>query len=32
VIVVWSARQKPTGSTVVADEDFFSAAVTALDR
>ncbi|HEY1213500.1 MAG TPA: serine hydrolase, partial [Bryobacteraceae bacterium] len=32
VIVVWSARQKPTGSTVVADEDFFSATVTALDR
>jgi CubicO group peptidase (beta-lactamase class C family) len=32
VIVVWSARQKPTGSTIVADEDFFSAAVTALDR
>ena len=32
VIVVWSARQRPTGSTVVADEDFFSATVTALDR
>ena len=32
VIVVWSARPKPTGSTVVADEDFFGAAVSALDR
>jgi CubicO group peptidase (beta-lactamase class C family) len=32
VIVVWSARQKPTGSTIIADEDFFSAAVAALER
>jgi CubicO group peptidase (beta-lactamase class C family) len=32
VIVIWSARPKPTGSTGVADEDFFGAAVSALDR
>jgi CubicO group peptidase (beta-lactamase class C family) len=32
VIVVWSARPKPTGSTVVADEDFFAATATALER
>lgn len=32
VIVVWSARPKPTGSTMIADEDFFSATVGALDR
>lgn len=30
VIVVWSARPKPTGSDVVDDEDFFSAVVRSL--
>jgi CubicO group peptidase (beta-lactamase class C family) len=30
VIVVWSARPKPTGSTVIADEAFFGAVVKAL--
>jgi CubicO group peptidase (beta-lactamase class C family) len=32
VIVVLSARPKPTGSTFVSDEDFFAAIVPALDR
>jgi CubicO group peptidase (beta-lactamase class C family) len=32
VIVVWSARPKPTGSGVFDDQDFFAAVVTALDR
>jgi hypothetical protein len=32
VIVVWSARPKPTGSGVFNDQDFFAAVVTALDR
>jgi hypothetical protein len=32
VIVVWSARPKPTGSTVIIDEDFFGAVVAALDK
>jgi CubicO group peptidase (beta-lactamase class C family) len=30
VIVVWSARPKPTGSTVISDDDFFAAVVAAL--
>ena len=30
VIVVWSARPKPTGSTVLRDDDFFAAVVAAL--
>ncbi len=30
VIAVWSARPKPTGSTVISDDDFFAAVVTAL--
>jgi CubicO group peptidase (beta-lactamase class C family) len=30
VIVVWSARPKPTGTDVVDDEDFFAAVVSAL--
>ncbi len=30
VVVVWSARPKPTGSDVVDDEDFFAAVVRAL--
>jgi hypothetical protein len=30
VIVVWSARPKPTGSTVIADEAFFRAVVETL--
>ena len=32
VIVVWSALAKPTGSAVISDEDFFAAAVAALER
>jgi CubicO group peptidase (beta-lactamase class C family) len=32
VIVVWSARPKPTGSTVIADQDFFAVTVTALQN
>jgi CubicO group peptidase (beta-lactamase class C family) len=31
-IVVWSARPKPTGSTVISDYDFFAAVTAALDR
>jgi len=30
VIVVWSARPKPTGSTAINDDDFFAAVVAAL--
>lgn len=30
VIVVWGALPKPTGKEVIADEDFFAAATTAL--
>jgi CubicO group peptidase (beta-lactamase class C family) len=30
VIVVWSARPKPTGKTTIVDEDFFGAACQAL--
>ena len=30
VIVVWSALPKPTGKEVIADEDFFAAATSAL--
>lgn len=30
VVVVWSARPKPTGTDVIADEDFFAAVVRAL--
>ncbi len=32
VIVVWSARPKPTGSTVIRDEDFFEGAAKSLQR
>ena len=32
VIVVWSARPQPTGSTAISDQDFFTAAVTALEK
>ena len=32
VIVVWSARPKPTGTDVVDDEDFFAAVVRALQK
>ncbi len=31
-IVAWSAREKPTGSTVVSDSDFFASVVSALDK
>jgi CubicO group peptidase (beta-lactamase class C family) len=31
VIVVWSARPKPTGSTVIADDDFFAGVIAALE-
>jgi CubicO group peptidase (beta-lactamase class C family) len=30
VVVVWSARPKPTGSDTISDEDFFAAVVKAL--
>ncbi len=32
VIVVWSARPKPMGSTVIPDEDFFAAVVRGLEQ
>jgi CubicO group peptidase (beta-lactamase class C family) len=32
VIVVWSARQKPTSGTAIADADFFAAVTAALER
>ena len=32
VIVILSARQRPTGSTVINDSDFFAAATAALDK
>jgi CubicO group peptidase (beta-lactamase class C family) len=32
VVVVWSARPKPTGTDVVNDEDFFAAVVRALQK
>lgn len=31
-VVVWSAREKPTGATNVDDSDFFAGVVSALDR
>ncbi len=31
-VVVWSAREKPTGSTGVSDSDFFASVVSALDK
>jgi hypothetical protein len=30
VVIVWSARPKPTGSDSISDEDFFAAVVRAL--
>ena len=30
VVVVWSARSKPTGADTISDEDFFAAVVKAL--
>jgi hypothetical protein len=30
VVVVWSARPKPTGADTISDEDFFAAVVKAL--